>query len=193
MGESEEKTTPFAIGFNSPIAQVKVGEDHLMILTKSNFVYVWGSNKIGQIGIGNEEFSKNVRVLILPKTTDEEEKKKSGWKKKKLKIYEVTKSSPANKIESKLIKKAEKKKDFKKNFLWKYISVSQNTSFAINGNFIFIFNILHFIFCIFIFIFYPVYLLFYLISSFFFSYYFILSVLFIYFISYFIFITLYFI
>lgn len=163
MGESEEKTTPFAIGFNSPIAQVKVGEDHLMILTKSNFVYVWGSNKIGQIGIGNEEFSKNVRVLILPKTTDEEEKKKSGWKKKKLKCYEVSKSSPANKIESKLIKKAEKKKDFKKNFLWKYISVSQNTSFAINGNFIFIFNILHFIFCIFnIFFFFCPIILFYL-------------------------------
>jgi alpha-tubulin suppressor-like RCC1 family protein len=104
-----------------------------LILTKSNFIYVWGSNKLGQIGIGNEDSSKHLSVLTLPKSFEDEKKKSTSSKKKKSKSYEVSKSTTASKIETKILKKSEKDKELKKNFHWKYISVSENTSFAISG------------------------------------------------------------
>ena len=39
---------------NDPIIKLAAGSTHSVALTKSGIVYVWGSNKEGQLGLGDE-------------------------------------------------------------------------------------------------------------------------------------------
>ena len=39
---------------NDPIIKLAAGSTHSVALTKSGTVYVWGSNKEGQLGLGDE-------------------------------------------------------------------------------------------------------------------------------------------
>ena len=144
IGEIEIKYTPFNILFNSPIKSVEFGDNHFLILTKSNFIYCIGDNKFGQsTGIPSVESIKVIKLFLIDNKFDEEQKKKS-WLKKSTPSFEITKSQTPSKLEASILKKSQKDTDILKNCSWESIHANGITSFAINSkkktflNFIFL-------------------------------------------------------
>ena len=52
-------TKPFAYCFDFEVVSVACGQGHTMLLTKNSLVYAMGSNKFGELGIGDRSVEES--------------------------------------------------------------------------------------------------------------------------------------
>ena len=67
LGHKIDTNLPQEINFIfEPIASVAFGDNHIIVLTTNNKIYVWGYNYFGQLGLGHYAHQYSPQELILP-------------------------------------------------------------------------------------------------------------------------------